>query len=150
VTRSTEQRKSDALAKLAAKNTNVWVASASPTGDVHLIPVSHTWNGSQVVVATEPTSRTVANVSANHRVSLALGETRDVVAIDAVLAEAVPAADAPASLADGYVAQAGWDPRTDSGGDYVYLVLEPERIQVWQEGEDLTGRTVMREGKWET
>jgi hypothetical protein len=67
--------------------------------------------------------------------------------IDAVLAEAVPAVDAPATLAEAYSAQAGWDPRTD-GGDYVFLVLAPERIQVWQEGEDLAGRTVMRDGTW--
>jgi hypothetical protein len=67
--------------------------------------------------------------------------------IDADLAEAVPAAEARANLADAYAAQAGWDPRTD-GGVYVYLVLQPERIQVWREGEDLAGRNVMRNGKW--
>lgn len=149
MTRSPEQRKSDALAKLTANGANVWAASASPTGAVHLVPVSHTWNGSQVVVATGPRSRTVANVTANRRVRLALGETRDVVMIDAVLVEAVSRAEATADLADAYAAQAGWDPRTDEG-DYVYLVLRPERIQVWREGEDLTGRTVMRNGTWAT
>ena len=88
--RSPEQRKSDALAKLTANDTNVWIASASTAGVVHLVPVSHTWNGSQVVLATEPKSRTVANVTANRRVRLALGETRDVVMIDADLLESVP------------------------------------------------------------
>jgi general stress protein 26 len=148
VTRSPEQRKSDALAKLTANGANVWVASASPTGTVHLVPVSHTWNGSQVVVATGPRSRTVANVKANPRVSLALGETQDVVTIDAELVESVPEAKVTAVLADAYATQAGWDPRTDDG-EYVYLVFRPERIQVWQEGEDLTGRTVMSNGTWE-
>jgi len=100
--------------------------------------MSHTWNGNQIVLATEPESRTVANVTANPRVRLALGETRDVVMIDAVLTGAVPKAEAPAALAEGYATQAGWDPRTD-GSDYVYLVLEPERIQVWREAEDLAG-----------
>jgi len=149
VTRSLEQRKSDALEKLTANGANVWVASASSTCVVHLVPVSHSWNGSQVVVATGPTSRTVANVNANGRVRLALGETRDVVMIDAILVESVPAAKANAELADAYATQAGWDPRTD-GGDYVYLVLGPERIQVWREGEDLAERTVMRNGTWVT
>jgi hypothetical protein len=125
----------------------VWIASASLTGAVHLVPMSHTWNGSRVVLATGPTSRTATNVSANRHVRLALGETRDVVAIDAVLAEAVPVAEAPKSLAEEYAAQSGWDPRTD-GGSYVYLVFAPERIQVWREGEDVAGRTVMRNGKW--
>jgi hypothetical protein len=146
-TRSPEQRKADALAKLTAIKANVWVASASPTGGVHLVPVSNTWNGSQVVVSTGPRSRTVANVTANPRVRLALGETRDAVMIDAVLVEAVPAADAPEVLAQGYAAQAGWDPRTEPV-DYVYLVFGPERIQVWREDEDLAGRTVMRNGAW--
>jgi len=146
-TRSPEQRKTDALAKLTAIETNVWVASASPTGGAHLVPVTHTWNGSHVVLATGPKSRTVANVRANPRVRLALGETRDVVMVDAALVEAVPATEASAVLAEAYAAQAGWDPRTDTG-DYVYLVMGPERIQVWREGEDLAGRTVMRNGTW--
>ena len=145
--RSIEQRKVDALAKLTANGENVWVASASPAGAVHLIPVSHTWNGSQVVVATGPKSLTVANVNANGRVRLALGETRDVVVIDATLVESIPSATAGATLADAYAAQAGWDPRTD-GGDYVYLVFRPELIEVWREGEDVTERTVMRDGAW--
>lgn len=147
MTRSPEQRKSDALAKLTANEANVWVASASLAGAVHLVPVTHTWNGNQVVLATGSTSRTVANVTANRRVRLALGETRDVVMIDADLAEAVAATEAPANLAEAYAAQAGWDPRTD-GGDYVYLVLKPDRIQVWHEGEDTVGRSVMRNGAW--
>jgi hypothetical protein len=146
-TRSPKERKADALSKLAAVEANVWVASTSPTDGVHLVPVTHTWNGSQIVLATEPRSRTAANVTANPRVRLALGETRDVVMIDAVLVEAVLTSEALAVLAEGYAAQAGWDPRTD-GGDYVYLVFRPERIQVWREAEDLTGRTVMRNGVW--
>jgi general stress protein 26 len=145
--RSPQERKADALAKLEAADTNVWVASASPTGDVHLIPVTNTWNGSQVVLATGPKSRTAANITANPRVRLALGDTRDVVVIDAVLVEAVPLSEASEALAEAYAAQAGWDPRTDSA-DYVYLVLGPERIQVWREAEDDTGRTVMRNGTW--
>jgi hypothetical protein len=147
VVRLPKERKADALSKLEAVESNVWVASASPSGDVHLVPVTHTWNGSQIVLATGPTSRTVSNITANPRARLAVGESRDVVMIDAVLVEVVPAAVAPAPLAEGYASQAGWDPRTDPG-NYVYLVLGPERIQVWREGEDPTGRTVMRSGEW--
>jgi Pyridoxamine 5'-phosphate oxidase len=147
VARLPKERKADALAKLEAVESNVWVASASPSGDVHLVPVTHTWNGSQVVLATGPSSRTVSNVTAKPRVRLALGESRDVAMIDAILVEAVPASEAQPALADGYAAQAGWDPRTDPS-NYVYLVLRPERIQVWREGEDPAGRTVMRGGEW--
>ena len=56
-------------------------------------PVTHTWIGSRHGLTTEPGSRTVANVTANPRVRLALGETRDVVMVDAILVEAVPAAE---------------------------------------------------------
>jgi hypothetical protein len=145
--RSTEERKADALSKLVAVETNVWIASASPSGAVHLVPVTHSWNGSQVVLATGPKSRTVSNVVASGQARLALGETRDVLMMDAALVEAVPASDAPIILAEGYAAQAGWDPRTDAD-NYVFLVLEPRRIQVSREGEDLAGRTVMRNGEW--
>jgi hypothetical protein len=93
-TRSPKERKAEALAKLEAVGTNVWVASASHAGAVHLVPVTHTWNGSQVVLATEPTSITVANVTDNPQVRLALGETRDVVMIDAILMESVPTLEA--------------------------------------------------------
>ena len=145
--RSPEKRKADALLQLEAVESNVWVASASPTGDVHLVPVTHTWDGSRVVLATGPRSRTVSNLTTNPKARLALGETRDVVMIDATLIEVIPASDAPAALVEGYAAQAGWDARTDSA-NYVYLVLGPKRIQVWSEGEDLAGRTVMRDGEW--
>ena len=145
-TRSPEERKADAQAKLAAVEANVWIASASPTGAVHLVPVTHTWNGSQVVVATGSGSRTVANVRANPQARLALGESRDVVMIDAVLVEAVSTSEAPAAMAEGYAAQAGWDPRTEV--DNLYLVFGPQRIQVWREGEDPAGRSVMRNGAW--
>jgi Pyridoxamine 5'-phosphate oxidase len=147
VARLPKERKAEALSKLEAVESNVWVASASASGDVHLVPVTHTWNGSQVVLATGPTSRTVSNMTANPRARLALDESRDVVMIDAVLVEAVPASEAPAPLAEVYAAQAGWDPRTDPS-NYVYLVLGPEQIQVWREGEDPAGRTVMRGGEW--
>ena len=146
-TRSPKERKADALSKLAALEANVWVASASPTDGVHMVPVTHTWDGTRIVLATEPWSRSATNITASPRVRLALGETRDVVMIDAVLVEAVPTSEAPAVVADGYAAQAGWDPRTDNG-EYVYLAFGPERIQVWREDEDLTGRTVMRNGAW--
>jgi hypothetical protein len=91
----------------------------------------------------------VANVNATRRVRLALGETQDVVMIDAVLIEYVPKASATEEVANAYAAQAGWDPRKE-GDDYVYLVLRPERIQVWRESESLNERTIMLGGTWVT
>ncbi len=62
------------------------------------------------------------------------------VLIDAVLDRAIKLEDAPVTLAEGYAAQADWDPRT-AGGQYLYLVLRPERIQAWREANELAGRT---------
>ena len=102
VTRLPKERKAEALSKLEAVESNVWVASAAPSGNVHLVPVTHTWNGSQIVLATGPTTRTVSNLTANPRARLAVGESRDVVMIDAVLVEAVPASEVQPALAEGY------------------------------------------------
>jgi hypothetical protein len=50
-------------------------------------------------------------------------------------------------IAEGYAAQADWDPRA-AGGDYVYLVLRPDRIQAWREANELPGRLLMHDGNW--
>jgi hypothetical protein len=148
--RDAATRKADTLAKLRAPAADVWVASAggeagSPAA--WLVPLSLAWLDERVVIALEAASRTARNVVATGGARLALGHTRDVVMIDAVLEDAVPLTGAPAALADGYAAQADWDPR-DAGDGYTFLVLRPERVQAWRESNELAGRTLMRGGTW--
>jgi hypothetical protein len=148
--RPAAQRKADTLAKLAESGADVWVASAS-TDDggapqAHLVPLSLAWIDERVVVAVEPDSRTARNVIDRGNARLALGPTRDVVIIDAVLDEAIDVDDAPPEFAQRYVDQADWDPR--SAGPNVFLVLRPRRIQAWRESNELAGRTLMRAGSW--
>ena len=143
--RSREQRKADALAILGAAAADAWVASASEDGP-YLGPLSLTWIGERVVLALEASSRTARNITARGTARLGAGHTRDVVMIDAVLERSVPVADA-GQIAEGYAAQADWDPRVDGGG-YVYLVLRPDRIQAWRESGELAGRLLMRDGSW--
>ncbi|KRB73863.1 hypothetical protein ASE01_17760 [Nocardioides sp. Root190] len=50
------------------------------------------------------------------------------------------------ALAESYAAQADWDPRGSVG--YVFLVLRPHRVQAWREVNEMTGRTLMRDGTW--
>lgn len=146
--RPAEQRKADALAKLAAEAADVWVATASPGGDAHLVPLSLCWDGDRVVVvATDRETATFTNLEATGRARLALGPERDVVMLDVVLVSVIDVADAPGGLADAYAAQADWDPR-EAGDGYVYVVLAPERIQAWREANEIAGRTLMRHGKW--
>jgi hypothetical protein len=145
--RPAEQRKADALAKLAVEGGDVWVATASPDGQAHLVPLSLCWDDGRVVLATERRSRTVANIERTGRARLALGPERDVVVLDVALVTVVDVERAPQPLAEAYAAQADWEPR-DAGAGYVYVVLAPERIQVWREADEIVGRTLMRGGHW--
>jgi hypothetical protein len=138
-------RKADTLALLATPAIDVWVATATRTGEAHLVPVSLAWVGERAVIAIEATSVTAVNLIASGSARLAVGPTRDVVMIDAVL-EGTVHADEDDELWSAYVGQADWDPRRGSG--YLFLVLRPERIQAWREANEIAGRTLMRDGAW--
>jgi hypothetical protein len=145
--RTGTQRKADVLAILSASNADVWVASSSTSGPAHLVPLSLAWDGEQLIVALERSSVTARNIFGSSQARCALGTTRDVVMIDAMLEQAVDVADAPPELADAFATQADWDPRA-SGGEFSFLVLRPRRIQAWREVDEITDRTVMRDGNW--
>ena len=138
-------RRADALAMLATPAIDVWVSTASDEGVAHLVPVSLAWVEERVVIAVEATSVTARNLALSGQARLAVGPTRDVVMIDAVLDKAVDVA-ADDMLGEAYVVQADWDPRQSTG--YVFLVLRPVRIQAWREANEISGRTVMRDGSW--
>jgi hypothetical protein len=138
-------RKADALAQLATDAIDVWVATASEAGEPHLVPVSLAWVDERVVTAVPGSSVTARNLTSSGTARLAVGPTRDVVMIDAVLERAVDVA-ADEALGAAYVAQADWDPRRSEG--YVFLVLRPVRVQAWREVNEMAGRTLMRDGQW--
>jgi Pyridoxamine 5'-phosphate oxidase len=143
--RTTAQRKRDALDKLE-QDQDVWLATASEAATAHLVPLSLCWHDGKVVVAVESASRTARNASASGQARLALGSTRDVVVIDAV-ATVVARSEADPAIAAAYRGRTGWDPGAD-GGEWVYILLQPESIQVWRDVQEITGRTVMRNGTW--
>ncbi|HSE07651.1 MAG TPA: pyridoxamine 5'-phosphate oxidase family protein [Nocardioidaceae bacterium] len=129
---------------LATPAIDVWVATASIAGP-HLVPLSLAWVDGRVVVAVEATSVTARNLDASGRARLAVGSTRDVVMMDAVVERTVDVA-ADERLGAAYAGQADWDPRGSRG--YVFLVLRPVRVQAWREANEIPGRTLMREGRW--
>jgi hypothetical protein len=143
--RSTEQRKADVLEKLR-NEVDLWVASASATGEAYLIPLSFIWHNGQVTVATTATSRTARNLQRAGKARLALGQLRDVIIIEGSLAF-FPASAVAADLADAFAMAAGFDPRR-SKAEYVYISLTPRRIQAWREENELAGREIMRDGQW--
>jgi hypothetical protein len=143
--RPAAQRKADVLAKLAADD-EVWVATASPAGRPHLVPLSFAWDDHTVIVTVEATSVTARNVAATGVARVALGTSRDVVMIDTAgeLAEASQLDDERADL---FARRMGWDPRS-LPEDWVFLLFRPTRIQAWREVDEIAGRTVMRAGAW--
>jgi hypothetical protein len=143
--RDLETRKADALAMLAAPAIDVWVATSSAAGAPHLVPLSLAWVDERVVIAVMASSITARNLTASGHARLAVGPTRDVVMMDAVLEGTVEVAS-DAAPAAAYAAQADWDPRRSTG--YVFLVLRPLRIQAWREANEIPGRTLMRDGRW--
>ncbi|MEX0664756.1 MAG: pyridoxamine 5'-phosphate oxidase family protein [Acidimicrobiia bacterium] len=143
--RSSEARKADTLATLASEK-DVWVATADPTGQAHLVPLSLWWDGETVTVTTTATAPTARNAAASGRARIAVGTTRDVVMIDGPI-ELVPLADAPEVVRTGFLDHCGWDPAWNDG-EWVYLRLRPQRVQAWRETDEIDGRTLMRDGRW--
>jgi hypothetical protein len=143
--RDAATRKADTLALLATDAIDVWVASASAAGAPYLVPVSLAWVEERAVIAVAESSVTARNLTASGTARLAVGATRDVVMIDAVLERSVDVT-ADDELGAAYVAQADWDPRPSPG--YVFLVLRPMRLQAWREVNEIAGRTLMRDGAW--
>jgi hypothetical protein len=142
--RSPEQRKADTLARLQ-NDVDLWVASANEDGDAYLVPLSYYWDGSALTVATPRASRTARNLIRAGRVRVALGPTRDVVIVDGSVEALAIGAD-PA-LEDAHARATGFDPRT-LADDYVYLRITPQTIQAWREANELEGRELMRDGRW--
>jgi hypothetical protein len=142
--RPRSQRRADALAALNQER-DVWVASASASGDVHLIPLSHYWDDHRLTVATPIDSVTARNVTRAGRMRVSLPSTDDVVILEGPI-EVIPV-DADDALADAHARASGFDPRQEPN-EYVYLRLTPAFIQAWRNVEELQGRTIMRDGAW--
>ena len=145
--RTLEQRIADTVALLAKQHADIWVATAAPDGDAHLVPLSYGWTGERIVLATDSTMVTARNLLASRNARLGTGHTRDVVMIDAELEAVHPVGAAPDEVAAPFVSQSDWDPRNE-GDPYVFLTLRPTRIQAWREGNEIAGRTLMRGGVW--
>ncbi|MFJ4503800.1 pyridoxamine 5'-phosphate oxidase family protein [Streptomyces sp. NPDC088864] len=142
--RGLEERLGDTRKRLE-NDIDVWVSSAGGPGAPYLVPLSFLWDGTAVLVSTPRDSVTGRNLLADGRVRLALGPTRDVVIIDGE-AEAVDTA-ALGGTADAFAAKTGFDPR-ELDQPYQYFRVRPRRVQAWREANELSGRTLMKDGVW--
>jgi len=137
------ERKADALKKLSSDR-DIWVATASGSGEPCLVPLSFAWMDERVVLATPRHNRTVRNLSATGVAHLALGSTRDVVSLEGTAV--VLDQGGSEKEAERYCAQAGWDPRP--GDSMAWIVFSPRRVRVWREVDEIEERTVMEDGRW--
>lgn len=143
--RGLEERLRDTRAKLES-DVDVWVATSSSRGGVHLIPLSYLWDGTAFLISTPRASVTGRNLLAEGRVRLSLGPTRDVVVVDGI-AERVDVADLGPETGDAFATKTGFDPR-ELDEPYQYFPIRPRRLQAWREANELLGRDLMRDGRW--
>lgn len=143
--RSHTRRRRDTEYRLA-HDVDAWVATASPGGAAHLVPLSFDWDGETLVVATPVDSPTGRNLATTRSVRLALGHTRDVTMIDGVVdvlaIDALPYADA-----DRFAARSGFDPRAEQT-PFRWFRITPRRVQAWREVDELPDHELMRDGRW--
>lgn len=141
--RSREQRIADTLQKLE-NDEDCWVASASVGGEPWLIPLSFSWDGTWVTVATPRRSKTARNLRQSGRARMALGPTRDVVILEGPVIE--HALDEVPGLADQH-AETSFDPRNEPN-DYVFIRMKVEKVQAYRIEAELPDRVIMRDGAW--
>jgi Pyridoxamine 5'-phosphate oxidase len=143
--RSRAQRRRDTEHRLE-HDVDVWVASASPDGDPYLVPLSFDWDGERLLLATPADSPTGRNLSVTGTVRLGLGHTRDVSMIDGDV-EVLEMHALPPEQGDRFAARTGFDPRALST-PYRWFRISPRQIQAWREENELSGRALMRDGRW--
>jgi hypothetical protein len=143
--RSRAERRRDTEHRLA-HDVDLWVASASADGVPYLVPLSFDWDGEALLIATPAASPTGRNLAATNTVRLGLGPTRDVTMIDGDVVVLEMNA-LPREQGDRFVARSGFDPR-ELDTPYRWFRILPRRMQAWREVNELSDRTLMRDGRW--
>lgn len=96
------------------------------------------WAGA---TAASDAGRTVANTGSHPQARVAVGDTMDVVMVDTG-ASLIDVPDIDVDIAERY-AEVSTDPRAHPADSFVFLRLQPRRIQVWNGVHEFSGRTVM-------
>ncbi|MDP9068436.1 MAG: pyridoxamine 5'-phosphate oxidase family protein [Actinomycetota bacterium] len=143
--RSRSERRRDTEYRLT-HDVDVWVATASATGEPYLVPLSFDWDGKTLLVATPADSPTGRNMVATGVARLGLGETRDVTIIEGEV-QVLEMVQLPRGLGDRFAERTGFDPRA-LATPYRWFRISPHRIQAWREVNELADRELMRDGHW--
>ncbi|MGV9247685.1 pyridoxamine 5'-phosphate oxidase family protein [Streptomyces sp. NPDC003710] len=142
--RSRAQRRRDTEHRLT-EDIDLWVAGASEDGVPYPVPLSFDWDGEVLLVATPTDSPTGRNLAAR-AVRLGLGHTRDVSMIEGDV-EVLEIDALPQERGDRFTARTGFDPRAQAT-PYRWFRIFPRRIQAWREVNEMSGRELMRDGRW--
>ena len=110
------------------------------------MPLSFDWDGEVLLLATPTDSPTGRNLAASRTVRLGLGDTRDVTMIEGDV-EVLEIDELPQERGERFAAHTGFDPRA-LATPYRWFRISPHRIQAWREANEITGRDLMREGRW--
>jgi len=62
------------IGRLLESEPVVWLSTVRPDGTPHIVPIWFSWDGASLLIASKPHAKKVANLRANPRVMLALGE----------------------------------------------------------------------------
>ncbi|MEU1897500.1 pyridoxamine 5'-phosphate oxidase family protein [Nocardiopsis dassonvillei] len=143
--RSGARRRRDTEERLA-RDVDVWVASASEDGVPHLVPLSFDWDGESLLVATAADSPTGRNLAATRTVRLGLGGTRDVTMVEGRV-EVLGMDALTRERGDRFAERTGFDPRA-LAAPYLWFRVTPRRVQAWREVNEMSGRELMRDGRW--
>jgi hypothetical protein len=127
------------------KQGRYFLVSADIAGRPHVIAVSAWWDGHELVVTTNGSSRTARNLAMNPLVKLVGGDPSDAIIIDAQVIDSSPVEDS-AELAAGFQGAMGWDPREMDG--WMFYRLRPTRIQAFRGYDEIEGRDVMVRSRW--
>ena len=142
--RDTATRKADVLAALE-KQGHYWLATASVSGKPHVIAVSGSWDGTDMVVTTLGSSKTARNLAMSQMATLAGGDPSDAIVIQAQMIESADVEKATA-LAEGFEKAMGWDPREMEG--WMFFRLRPIQIQAFRGYDEIGNRDVMLRSRW--
>jgi hypothetical protein len=146
--RSAATRRSDLIDRLE-NDKDLWMATASLTGEPCLVPLSFLWDGSSIFIATVPSNPTARNIDATGRARAVLGHTRDVGLIDAT-AQHLTTEDAAERCAERYAEKCGWNPLEATKPSYAFFELTPDRIESWRELNEHDDRLLMSDQTWVT
>lgn len=151
--RSVAHRIRDTLRRLES-DIDAWVATADADGGPWLVPLSFVWDGERLLLSTTGSSPTGRNLAAGGgAIRIGIGETRDVVLVEGTVdgtvdgVTGIAPADLPASIGDRFAVTTGFDPRT-LGPAWRYYWVRPVRVLAWREANELSGRVLMRDGRW--